>query len=213
MQLQKISVDELLGEVMRRPHELMNEKGFLSKMAFALADFLAIRVCVDGIAARRNDRREIELMAILRNTGPYAGKFCLVGGGIGRVKEDGTFVPESVEEALRRHFMTDLGFVIRPVESWTRPSYLAQDMRPVEGVVKKGFTPNPDSRHLIALRYLVEIVNYERAPIFGRTEVGGQEAASIHWFTAATMPAPESFGYGHHETYLACFTPANNLLP
>jgi len=212
MDLQQMPVEKLLEEVMKRPHETMNKKGFLSKMAFALADFLAPRVCVDGIAVRRNAKREIECMAIRRNTGPYAGKLCLVGGGVGKLKENGTWMPESREEALRRHFKTDLGFEIEPVESWTRPAYAAQDMRPVNGVVKNGFTPNPDSRHLVADRFLVRITNYESAPIFGKTDVGGQEASGIHWFTRAQMPAPEEFGYGHHETYRESFLIAEKVL-
>lgn len=211
MDLQGIPVDELLEEVMKRPHEMVNERGFLSELSFKLADFLAIRVCVDGIPARRNAQGEIEFMAIRRNTGPYAGKLCLIGGGVGKVKENGIWVPESVEEALRRHFRTDLGFEIEPVESWERPSYLAQDMRPIDGAVKKGFTPNPDSRHLIAARFLVRITNYETAPVFGKTEVGGQEASGIRWFTEAQMPSPEEFGYGHHRTYQACFPIAEKL--
>ena len=212
MDLQGISVDELLGEIMKRPNELMNEKGFLSKLAFTLADFLAIRVCVDGIPARRSVQGDVELMAIRRNTGPYAGKLCLIGGGVGKVKKNGEWMPESVEEALRRHFRTDLGFEIEPLESWDRPSYLAQDMRPIDGEVKKGFTPNPDSRHLIAARFLIRITNYEEAPTFGSTEVGGQEASGICWFTETEMPPPEEFGYGHHETYRRCFPIADKLL-
>lgn len=212
MDLQGISVEKLLEEIMRRPQEMMNEKGFLGKIAFQLADFLAIRICVDGIPARRNAQGEIELMAICRNTGPYAGKFCLIGGGVGKMKENGEWMPESIEEALRRHFRTDLGFEIEPVESWERPSYLAQDMRPIDGVVKEGFTPNPDSRHLIAMRFIVRITNYENAPVFGRTDIGGQEASGVRWFTEAQMPQPEEFGYGHHRTYQACFPIVGKLV-
>lgn len=115
--LANIPVGLLLGEVLRRPGDLFNEKGFLSREAFALADILSIRCCVDGIAVRRGHAGEIEAMAIRRNTGPFAGKLCLVGGGISKFKGNGQWLPESAEEALRRHFKRDLGFEIEPVET------------------------------------------------------------------------------------------------
>lgn len=85
-------------------------------------------------------------------------------------------------------------------------------MRPIDGCVRPGFTPNSDSRHLIAVRYLVTIVNLQ-APVFGSTEVGGQEASGIVWFTEKGMPPDEQFGYGHDQTYRACFSIARKLLP
>lgn len=210
-ELSNVPVSELLAEVLRRPDEMFTGTRFLENEAFAVADHTSTRVCVDGAPIRETSGNGPELMAIRRNTGPYAGKLCLVGGGVGQVQVDGRWVPESFEEALRRHFMTDLGFGIEPVLGWDQPQYLAQDMRPIEGEVREGFTPNPASRHVIAARFLVRITDGEDAPTFGSTEKGGQEASGIEWFTEEDMPDPSDFGYGHDQTYRAMFSIAQRI--
>ncbi|MFZ2513027.1 MAG: hypothetical protein WAW63_01060 [Candidatus Saccharimonadales bacterium] len=213
--LGEVPVTTLLAEVLRRPGELVEQDGSLSDPAFKLADTLGIRVCVDGVPARRNpDSEEIELMTIRRNTGPYKGKLCLVGGGVGRVDVGGIFVPESFEEALRRHFQRDVGLHIELFTSWTTPQYLAQDMRPVEGNIRPDFTPNPAARHLVAARFLVRIVSdNDTEAVFGSTRWGGQEASGIEWLTEQSMPSDEDFGYGHGETLRAMFLAAKPLVP
>jgi ADP-ribose pyrophosphatase YjhB (NUDIX family) len=209
--LEAVPTSGLLIEVLRRKHDLLDNEGFLSPEAFKLADFLGTRVCVDGVPARLNEEGEVELMAIERNTGPYAGQLALVGGGVGRVRENDSWAPESLEQALRRHFRVDLGLDIEPLSSWQQPAYIAQDMRPVDGALEQSFTPNDNSRHLVAARYLVKIVGKEN-PVFGTTTLGGQEAAAIAWFSEAAMPPPDAFGYGHRETFEAMFPAARQLL-
>jgi ADP-ribose pyrophosphatase YjhB (NUDIX family) len=217
--LSEVSTGELLTEAANRPDDLVNpDNGFLSREAFALQDTLGTRVCVDGAPGRVNENGEVELMAIDRGTGPYAGRLCLVGGGVGRVNEKGQLVPERIDEALKRHFKRDLGFNVAPATSWNTPQHIGQDMRPDEnGELRDGFTPNPDSRHLIAMRYLVKVVDHEGnqiqdpKPEFGST-IFGQEASDIVWFTEDQMPEdPNAWGYGHNETYQAMFRAANNL--
>ncbi len=211
-ELETVPMDTLLNEILRRKDELLTAEGWLPQKSFALADTLGIRVCVDGVPARVNEAGDVELMAIRRNTGPYAGKLALIGGGVGRVEENGEWAPESIEEALRRHFEVDLGFDIEPVGSWQSPAYIAQDMRPIDGEVRPGFTPNPNSRHLVAIRYLVQLNSGRDAPVFGITELGGQEASGVEWLSEKTMPDPTEFGYGHHETYRVMFPIARQLL-
>lgn len=118
-----------------------------------------------------------------------------------------------MEEALRRHFRTDLGYEIEPLGgSWENPDYLAQDMRSVGGEVRPGFQPNPASRHLIAARYIVKITNDSQEPVFGSTELGGQEASGVLWFNRAEMPPDDAFGYGHATTYRALFPIADRMI-
>lgn len=211
IELSNVPVDALLEEALRRRDEMVDDKGFLSNGAFGVADHLSTRVCVDGVPVRRNEEGDIELMAIERQTGPYAGKLALIGGGVGRIKENGMWVPESVEEAMGRHFMTDLGQKVEPVVSWEHPQLLAQDMRPIDGEVREGFMPNPASRHLIAARYLVKITEGEDNPVFG-SGAGGQEASGVRWFTQDQMPAADAFGYNHGHTYQSMFPLAENLV-
>lgn len=211
--LSQIPMSDLLGEAMRRPSEMLRDDGFLEDEAFKVADHLAPRLCVDGAPVRRNDDGELELMAIHRISGPYAGKLCLIGGYVGRtIESDGRVVPESISEALGRHFMTDLGFSIEPVVSWEQAQFIGQDMRPVEGRVREGFTPNPAARHVVAVRYLVNIIGGESSPDFGATKHGGQEADDVLWFTQDEMPEPDNFGYAHDLTYAALFPIARGLL-
>jgi ADP-ribose pyrophosphatase YjhB (NUDIX family) len=212
--LSEVPTRELLQEVLNRDPEGMydGDSPYLVNEAFALADILATRVCVDGAAVRQNQRNETELMAIRRNTGPYSGRLCLVGGGVQQVKEGDAWLPESFEEALRRHFKTDLGYDIEPVTSWQEPQSLAQDMRPINGEVREGFTPNPASRHLVAARFLVRITSAADAPTYGTTAVGGQEAAGVEWFSEQDMPDAAAFGYGMRPTYELMFKAASRLL-
>lgn len=212
-ELAHVAIDSLVSEVMRRRDELLMPQGWLTKEAFDLADFLGTRVCVDGIPARVNDQNDVELMAIRRNTGPYTGKLTLIGGGVGRVEGDNDeWVPESTEEALRRHFKADLGLEIEPVGSWQKPDFLAQEMRAVDGLIKPNFFPNPNSRHLIAARYIVSLKDDSGPAVFGSTEFGGQEASDVIWFTEPEMPESSEFGYGHDVTYRTMFPVARDLL-
>lgn len=211
-ELSKVPITDLLQEVLSRKDELVTEDGLLWREPYDLADFLGTRICVDGIPIRRNQQREIELMAIRRNTGPYVGKLCSVGGGVDqRIRHMNEWIPESFEEALRRHFRVDLGFEIEPVTNWEDPQFLAQEMRPVDGKVKEGFGPNPSSRHLVAARFLVRIIDEEKSPTYGATELGGQEVAGLEWFTRETMPELAEFGYGLGKTYQDMFPIAERL--
>lgn len=210
-ELSNIPTEALLAEVLGRQDELLTKEGLLWRQPFALADFLSTRVCVDGIPVRRNHMDETELMAIRRSSGPYTGKLCLVGGGVGRIKENGQWMPESFEQAISRHFKTDLGYEVEAIGSWDCPQLVAQDMRPVNGSVKEGFMPNPNSRHLVAARFLVTIVNESEDPVFGKTELGGQEASGVEWFTESTMPTRDEFGYDHGLTYATLFPIAQKL--
>lgn len=211
--LSQVPASELLEEALKRPDELLDDNGMLEDAPFRLADQLSTRVCVDGLPVRRNPDGDVEAMAIRRNTGPYAGRLCLIGGGVNRVKVGDIWQPESFEEALRRHFGTDLGFEIEPVGgSWKRPDYLAQEMRPIDGKVRDEFMTNPASRHIIAVRFLVSLASEDELPTFGETEYGGQEATGIEWFTEQTMPESSEFGYDHDDTYRTLFPVADSML-
>ena len=211
-ELADVQIADLLDEVNRRnPDEMFTDKGFIIDPAYKLADTLGIRVCVDGAPVRLNEDNEPELMAIERQTGPYAGRLCLIGGGVGRFKENGVWLPESIGEAAQRHFKRDLGMSIIPVTSWEEPQQFAQDMRPINGEVRPGFYPNPDSRHLVAARYLVRITDGAENPVFGTTEHGGQEAEGVVWFDRDNMPDDEAFGYNHGDTYRKMFDAAEDL--
>ncbi|HSX29847.1 MAG TPA: hypothetical protein VLE73_04795 [Candidatus Saccharimonadales bacterium] len=210
--LEGFSTQELLGEILKRPDsDMIKPGGFVYGNAYPLLDKLGTRVCVDGAPVRYNDRGDVELMAILRGTGKFAGKLCLVGGGVQRKEENGNEVPESLKEALERHFMTDLGVGVEAVGSWDRPHMLAQDMREVDGEVRPGFFRNPASRHLIAARWLVKLKGDTENMVFGSTEVGGQEALDTVWFTKDDMPESDAFGYNHDITYRHMFDVAHDL--
>ncbi len=211
MGLSAFSTAELAAELQTR--EFPNEKGMLDSGLYQLAGGLSVRFAVDGAPARLNDEGEVELMAIVRGTGPYTGKLCLVGGGVGWTPDGkGSWEPESVKEALTRHFTTDLGTTAHPLSGdYSRPDYLAQDMAPRDdGSVKEDFCPNPNARHLVAARFVVGLENEPTQ--FGSTTLGGQEASDVRWFTERTMPGSEAFGYNHGETYARFFPIAGQYL-
>jgi hypothetical protein len=208
--LEGFTTQELLGEILNRPQEdMIKPGGFVYDNAYKLLDLLGTRVCVDAAPVRYNERGDVELMAILRGTGKLAGKLCLMGGGVQRTEQGGHEVPESFQEALNRHSKTDLGVGVDAVGSWDKPHMLASDMRPVDGHVRPGFFDNPNSRHLVALRWLVQLESEEFA--FGSTELGGQEVEGVKWFTKADMPEFDKFGYNHDVTYRHMFSIAHDL--
>lgn len=192
--------------------------GGLTIPAFKLAGLMASRRCVDGAPVRRNEDGDVELMAIVRGTGKEAGKLCLIGGGVGLVKDErftdeqgnALWVPQTNEEALRGHFRTDLGYEIEPITSWREPQYFAEDMRPAaDGSIKPGMLPNPNE-NAHAARYLVKITNGAEAPVYGEG-FGGQEATDVVWFDEAGMPELGAFGYNHGDTYQVMFQAAERL--
>ncbi len=209
--LSSVSTDALAQELVGRS-DLFTEDGLLRPPMFAVMDALGIRVCVDGAPLRKNSRGKAELMAIRRGTGPYAGKLCLIGGGVANKQINGVIQPESISEALSRHFMTDLGTTVN-ILNQTVPQYVQQEMRSTATYdVRPDFVLNPNSRHLIALRYLVSLPD-DFTPTYGSTTLGGQEATDIEWFTKATMPSAQEFGYDMINTYDSFFEQAHQYLP
>ena len=80
-ELAGVSTVDLAKELVERGEQaLVKSDGTLGREAYALGGLLGIRFSVDGAPARVNSAGEVELMA----TGPYAGRLCLVGGGVGR---------------------------------------------------------------------------------------------------------------------------------
>lgn len=77
------------GLMARGERGLVTSEGRLSPQFFELAGMLFPRFCVDGAPARKDSNGSVELMAIRRNTGSQAGKFCLVGGGVERIWDGG----------------------------------------------------------------------------------------------------------------------------
>src|SRR3989344_2190168 len=156
-------------------------------------------ICTDGIAVRHSSDGEIEAMAIRRNT-LDKGKLCSVGGRI--------FYGESVEEAVRRHFMSDLGCNIRPLTPWWTPFFVLQT-RPIAEGPKKDFGFEP-SKHGVSLYHLVALENEPTK--FGSTPYGGQEASGVEWFSLEDFPQDEAFGFGQHLPFRLAFAKAAEIL-
>jgi hypothetical protein len=47
---------------------------------------------------------------------------------------------------------------------------------------------------------------------YGSTELGGQEASGVIWFSLANMPPLEAFGYGQGVYYKKCLEMAEKIL-
>lgn len=193
----KISTEELASELIKRS-DLFNENGFLStNQLYDLRCKLGVVICVDSVPIRKLNDGSIEIMAIRRKTGPYAGKLCLVGG----ILKKGY----SVEESVRQHFKIDLGVEIDFITPWDRPVCLHQDMRPLpDGSLKTDFAPDPTKDHVIAPVYLVKFRS--EAFKFGVTPHGGQEVAGTVWFSLKNMPPSSEFGYDHDLVFKKCLS-------
>ncbi len=198
-ELQEFSTDELARELMSRPDQF--EGKHLKRSLYDLFVELGVVTCVDGIAVRKKVGK-IELMTIVRNTGPFKGKLCSVGGRI--------LLEESVESAMRRHFKTDIGSNIELLTQWDRPVLFHQFMRPKsDGTVLPDFGVEPQKRHAVSMIYLVKLSDTHME--FGQTSLGGQEASGVRWFSKDDMPPDREFGYGQEVYYKKCFELAENV--
>lgn len=182
------STEALISALMRR--DLLTKGGLLEKKAYELRLHLGAVVCVDGIPFRKRDNGSAQLMAIRRNTGPFAGKLSFVGGIVA--------MRERLEDALRRHFMSDLGIEIG-FPFGQLPFLVSQQ----QNKKKDGWWHDPTKCHNIGLTYLVSLRSEEFR--FGSTQLGGQEARDTVWFDKRSIPSPEAFAYGMFEGYIKAF--------
>ena len=190
MNLKDAKISDLVGELLSRT-DLIREDGSLEPLVWALRVRLGIIPCVDSIAIRNGEGGNKEALAILRNTGPYAGRYCVVGG----IVRTG----ESIEDAVRRHWGTDLGCKINFITPWNKPRSVHQHCPPeASGNMKKDFYPEP-TKNSIGLFHIVEVT--DESGILGSTTYGGQEAGHYTWFTKETLPPAEKFAYGFHALY------------
>lgn len=199
--LSELSSEDLAKELLTRND--MFEGSFLTPAIYKLSIELGIPPCVDGVAVRKRDDGTIEALAITRNTGPFKGTLCSIGGRI--------LFEESLETAMRRQFMTDLGVHIEFLTPWDQPAVVHQFMRPqADGTVLPDFGVEPTRRHNITIVYMVRLLTDDFQ--YGSTETGGQEAAGVEWFSLKNMPPPDAFGYGQDVYFKKCLKLAEMLL-
>ena len=201
MDLSNVSTEELITELLNRK-DLVKDDGLLLPAPWELRKALGYILCVDSMAVRYNqERNEKEVLLIQRNTGPYPGKWCAVGGTIAK--------GESIEVALRRHWRTELGCELKPF-NFKKPFWYHQHCPPKEdGSIALDFCPEP-SKESMAPFYEVEILNQPTK--YGATEHGGQEARGYFWFTLKNLPAAEEFAYGFHEVAFAVLQSVRELV-
>jgi ADP-ribose pyrophosphatase YjhB (NUDIX family) len=198
--LSKFTTEELAEELLVRADFF--DGAMLKFMLYRLSIELGIIPCVDGVAVRKRGDI-IEALAIRRNTGPFKGKLCSIGGRI--------LFEESFEQAMRRHAMSDLGTAIEFITPWDKPAAVHQFMRPrTDGSVLPDFGCEPTRRHNMTLIYLIRLKNEHFT--FGSTPHGGQEAAAAEWFSLDAMPPPGEFGYGQEVYFKKCLEIAQTLL-
>lgn len=219
--LSQIPTERLAQELARRS-DLRNDDGLLTPDIFRLRAKLGPIVCTDGIPMRQVNG-VIEGGIIRRNTGPYRGTFSIIGGVIG--------YGETIENALRRHFRTDIGMEIEflnplgiaspagifqyhgPKSRRINSPALPLDIKPrgKGGEINEHppFLPEP-TKHAVALTYLVTIPESAK-PVFGSSPFG-QEASEFVWHSLETCPPEQEFGYGTHNVFLECMSEAAKLL-
>ena len=192
-----------LAEELAQRLDLRKNDEFLEPDIFKLRTELGPIICTDGIPVRQISGR-VEGGIIRRNTGHYRGKFSIIGGVIA--------YGETIENALRRHFRTDIGMEIGFLD--------ILDIRHPVGIFQyhglksqrinehPPFLPEP-TKHAVALTYLVTIPE-NREPIFGSSAYG-QEASEFVWHSLETCPPEQEFGYGTHSVFRECLEHAEKL--
>lgn len=195
-----ISTKDLARELATRT-DLRCPDGLLPSELFNLRTELGAIACTDAIPVRLRDGI-VEGAVIRRGIGEYAGKFAIIGGAIAH--------GESIEQALRRHFRTDLGAEINWLnsEGWRHPIFAVQYKQFDRSTgMDKDFN-HETSKHAVVLTYLVTLAS--ETVRFGSTRYG-QEATDIQWFSTATCPPEDEFGYDTRRTFLACLAEAEKI--
>lgn len=189
--ISQFTSEELARELLTRT--LVNEQGLLSKELYELRMALGTLVCVDGIPLRYNSSGDPELMAIRRNTGPYKGKLCYVGG----IVPKGAPLKMALEQHFKRDLGLDIGFSYNMV-------FVCEYLRPDSlGNTPDHFLPEPTKDHNVGITYVVKIVDDQQ--INYGVGTGGQEASGVVWFSEDNMPSDEEFGYGQSRGYRKVF--------
>lgn len=203
MNIKEISTDELAKELVSR-NDLLDEKGMTPFGVYQLLCKVAVLPCTDGVAVRRNKSDYVEAMTIRRGTGCFKGRLGSVGGRLIR--------GESMEDCLRRQFRNDVRCEIVMLVDWKHPVDIGQAYpleNPLVDPWPKDFGPE-DRKHTTSNYYPVQLVGEPNPG--GATAHGGVEAPSVEWYTLATLPGPEHFGYDQHPKFVACLKAAEKLI-
>ena len=183
--LGQVSEKDLIEELLKRP--LVDEDGFVNPLVWKLRVMLGIIPCVDSVAVRDTEHGR-EVLAAKRVTGPYLGKWCVIGGIISK--------GESIENSLRRHWKTDLGCEISEFD-WRKPDSVHQHS-PLVSKPENDFLPEP-TKFSTGIFYKVKLLNEPKS--YGSTKYGGQEVGGYEWFSKETLPPAEDFAYGFYELF------------
>ncbi|EKE11391.1 MAG: hypothetical protein ACD_15C00091G0001 [uncultured bacterium] len=122
-------------------------------------------------------------MAMRRRTGPYPEKLVVVGGTVA--------MGEALEDALRRHFLDDLGVEIQISQSPLCMSQYHKD------APDDRWMQDPGKEHVISPVYLVQIK--------GEAPTQSLQKDSIVWFSEDFMPSDVEFGYANERLYRKAF--------
>ena len=191
--LRNCSLSELALELRRR-NDLVKPNGLLVKEVWELRTALGAISCVDSFGVSPDGKN---IFLIKRNTGHFAGKWCLVGGSVA--------LNESLEDAVKRHWQADLGCQVS-IPDWKKPIGAHQHMpRLPDGSMKKDFLEEP-TKHSTGFLYAVTLLGEPQG--FGSKE-GGQEASEYGWFTLETLPSRDDFAYDFYDICDAFLTEAN----
>lgn len=201
MNVKEVPTTELANELLNRT-DINDSRGGLITPLFRLVEKVMPIMCTDGIALRWNEEDGYQVLAIVRGTGRYRGKFCSLGGRILR--------NESVEQALRRHWKTGLGAEIKFLRPWYEPIRIGQWVP-----VAEGEEPPPDfgpesTKHALCAYHAITLDGVIGQ--FGQNHAG-QEVMGVRWFSLDTLPEDENaFGYGQRQFFKICLEAAPSLL-
>jgi ADP-ribose pyrophosphatase YjhB (NUDIX family) len=192
-----ISTAELAQALATRPdlaEVCVRSDGMLDSVFWPLRPALGAIACVDGVAVRFNGKKlAVEGGIIRRKTGKFPNKLALVGGVVGK--------NESIENALRRHFKTDLGLDIDFPLDWDHPVCMRQYAPQVDGINRYQFCWDP-GKHSYASTHAVVVTSDPKKIALGSTDYGGQEAGGVEWYRPDNCPDESEWSYNMRGTFL-----------
>lgn len=199
--VKNISTDDLALVLAQRP-DIRKSDGLVRPAVWQCRAAMGAIPCVDGIVVRKSPIGSyVEGGLIRRATGKFAGKLCLIGGAVAH--------GESIEHAMRRHFLTDLGVKIGFLTSWRTP--IMNQYYPVgpDGNPPTDFSEDP-GKHSYASTHLVLLATPTGEIQFGASDYG-VEASGFEWVSLDNFPDEDRFAYRMGPIIRMCLRVAGEI--
>lgn len=176
--------------------QLVQPDGRVSGAVWPLRTKLGAVPCVDGVIVKQDPKTGQLLGGVIRRrTGRFPGKLAIVGGVVG--------LYQSIEDALKFHYKSDLGIDVELPLGWAHPVCMRQYAPQMDGRNRNGFSHDP-GKHSYASTHIVTYAGtHDQQVVFGVKSGDNQaEASGLEWYSLDTLPIEGEWSYDMSHTFV-----------